>query len=136
VITAEQTNDRRRLSTKDLVVDLSQQASALVRQEIELAKLELAEKAKAAGAGAAALAGALVGGLLALGSLTACLILALDGLMPNWLAALVVAVAWAALALVLALIGRDRLRRVESPVPEETVETLKEDIEWLKHPTK
>jgi uncharacterized membrane protein YqjE len=136
VITAEQTNDRRRLSTKDLVVDLSQQASALVRQEIELAKLELEEMAKAAGAGAAALAGALVGGLLALGSLTACLILALDGLMPNWLAALVVAVAWAALALVFVLIGRERLRRVESPVPEETVETLKEDIEWLKHPTK
>ena len=126
-------HDLRDRSTGELVKRLSRQASALVRQEIELAKRELSEKAVDASTGAAALAGA---AFLALGTLTAFLILALDGAMPAWAAALCVAVLWAVVGAVLALYGREKLREVGTPVPEKTVDTLKEDIEWLKHPTK
>ena len=77
----------------------------------------------------------IVVGLLALGSLTACLILVLDGAMPNWLAALVVGLAYAAVAGVLYLVGKQRVEDAGSPIPEQTVETLKEDVQWAKHPT-
>jgi hypothetical protein len=122
-------------STAELVKDLSRQASLLVRQEIQLAKTEVREKGKRAGVGTAALAAAAVAGLLALGTLTAFLVLALDGVMPAWAAALVVTLAWAALGVGLALYGRDKLREAGTPVPEKTIETLKEDVEWIRHPT-
>lgn len=133
MITTER--DLRDSSTGQLVKDLSQQASTLVRQEIQLAKTEMAEKAKHASLGAAALVAAAVAGLLALGALTAFLVLALDGAMPNWTAALLVTLLWAVIGGALAVYGREKLRDVGTPVPEKTVETVKEDIEWLKHPT-
>jgi hypothetical protein len=125
----------RERSTADLVKDLTRQTSALVRQEIQLAKTEMTEKATDAGVGGAAFAGAGVAALLALGALTAFLILALATAMPAWAAALVVTVLWAIVGGALAMFGRERIRDVGGPVPEKTVETLKEDIEWLKHPT-
>jgi hypothetical protein len=125
----------RERSTADLVKDLSRQASALVRQEIQLAKTEMTEKATDAGVGGAAFAGAAVSALLALGALTAFLILAFATAMPAWAAALIVTVLWAIVGGALALFGREKLRDMGGPVPEKTVETLKEDIEWLKHPT-
>lgn len=85
------TAEREERPTANLVKDLSRQGSQLVRQEIQLAKTELAEKAQHAGVAAMALAGAAAGALLALGALTAFLILALDGAMPAWGAALLVA---------------------------------------------
>ena len=93
-------HDLRDRSTGQLVKRLSRQASALVRQEIELAKRELAEKGADASTGAAALAAAVAAGLLALGALTAFLILGLDGAMPAWTAALCVTVLWAVVGLV------------------------------------
>jgi hypothetical protein len=129
-------NPRRERSTGELVKDLSEQASTLVRQEVELAKAEMAEKGRKAGAGAGMLAGAAVAGLLMLGAFTAFLVLALDEGMPAWLAALLVTVLWAVVAGVLALVGREKLREMGKPVPEKTVESVKEDIEWLKHPTR
>lgn len=129
------TTDRNGRSTAELVKDLSRQASLLVRQEIQLAKTEVAEKGKRAGAGAAAIAAAAVAGLLGLGTLTAFLVLALDGAMPAWTAALVVTFTWAAVGVGLALYGREKLREAGTPVPEKTIETLKEDMEWIKHPT-
>lgn len=134
MITAEQAELRDR-STADLVKELSHQASVLVRKEIDLAKVELAEKGRQAGVGIAALVGAAIVGLAALGALTAFLILALDEAMPGWVAALIVTVLWAAVGVVLGLFGRAKLREMGSPVPEKTVDTLKEDLEWLKHPT-
>ena len=95
----------------------------------------MAEKGKQAGRGAAVLAAAAVAALLALGALTAFFVLALDGAMPNWAAALCVTVLWALVAGGLGLLGRRELREVGMPVPEKAVETVKEDIEWLKHPT-
>ena len=134
MITAERAELRER-STGDLVKDLSHQASLLVRKEIELAKVELAEKGRQAGIGVAALAGAAIVALAALGALTAFLILALNEAMPSWAAALIVTVLWAAIGTALGLLGRQKLREMGYLVPEKTVDTLKEDLEWLKHPT-
>ena len=123
-------------STGELVRDLSRQVSTLARQEIELAKAEMLEKGRVMGLGAGLLAGAAVAALLALGALTACVVLALDGAMPAWLAALLVAVAWAAVGAVLAAIGKQKLEQAGAPVPEQTVESVKEDIRWLKDQTR
>jgi len=118
----------------DLLKDLAGQTSTLVRQEIQLAQAELTQKGKVAGRGAGMLAGAGVAALLALGALTACLIVALDSFMALWLAALVAAVLWAVIGGVLAARGRSELQRATPPVPQ-TVETVKEDIQWAKTQT-
>jgi uncharacterized membrane protein YqjE len=116
-----------------LVKDLSGQVSTLVRQEVELAKAELAEKGKQAGVGAGILSGAAVAALMMLGSLTAFLILAFALIIPTWAAALIITALWGAAAGVLAIRGRDALRELGKPVPEKTVETIKEDLQWLKN---
>jgi len=119
-------------STGELVKQLSEQTSTLVRKEMELAKAELAEKGKTAGIGAGILGGAGVAGLLALGALTATLILVLAETMDAWVAALIVTVIWGAVAGILALTGRDRVREGMPPAPEQTVESVKEDVQWAK----
>jgi uncharacterized membrane protein YqjE len=116
----------------ELVKDLSGHVSTLVRQEVELAKAEMAEKGKKAGLGAGMLSGSAVAALMMLGSLTAFLILALALALPAWAAALIVTGIWAAIAGVLALQGHDRLRAMGKPIPEKTVETVKEDVQWLR----
>jgi MFS-type transporter involved in bile tolerance (Atg22 family) len=134
----------RQRSTLGLVKDLTHQASTLVHQEVELVKLEvhenielakqeMAEKGKRAGMGVAALAAAGGAALLALGAFTAFLVLALDGIMPNWLAALCAALLWVVVAIPLALYGRKKIDQVGTPVPKRTIESVKEDVEWLKH---
>ena len=125
-------HDVRDRSTSELVRDLSHQVSTLARMEVELAKAELAEKGKQAGTGAGMLAGAAVAGLATIGSLTAFLILVLDLAIPAWAAALCVTVLWGAAAAFLALRGRDALARMGRPVPEKTVDSVKEDVQWLK----
>jgi hypothetical protein len=130
-MTAHQ-EDLRDRPVGDLVKQLAGQTSTLVRQEIDLAKAEMSQKATTAGKGAGLLGGAAVVGLSAAGSLTACLILALGEVIPDWLAALIVALLMGAIAAVLALQGRNRIRAATPPVPEQTVETVKEDVEWAK----
>ena len=127
-----QETELRGASTGNLVKQLSEQTSTLVRQELDLAKAELAEKGKTAGVGAGMLGGAGVAGLLALGALTATLILVLAEAMDAWVAALIATAIWAAAAGVLALIGRDRVREGMPPSPEQTVESVKEDLQWAK----
>jgi hypothetical protein len=126
--------DARERPIGELVKDLSQQTSTLVRKEIELARAELQEKGKVAGKGAGMLAGAAVAGLLALGALTAGLIALLDKAMATWVAALIVMALWAVVAAVLAKAGQGALKRATPPAPQ-TVETVKEDIQWAKNPT-
>jgi uncharacterized membrane protein YqjE len=126
--------DARERPIGELVKDLSQQTSTLVRKEIELARAELQEKGKVAGKGAGMLGGAAVAGLLALGALTAALIALLDKAMATWVAALIVMALWAVVALVLAKSGQKALKSATPPAPQ-TVETVKEDIEWAKNPT-
>jgi hypothetical protein len=120
----------------ELVRELSAQMSELARKEVDLAKAELTEKGKQAGLGAGMFGGAGVAGLLALGALTACLTLVLTTFLVPWLAALIVTLAWGAVAAVLALQGRERVREAAPAAPEQTIETVKEDIEWAKNPTR
>lgn len=120
----------------ELVKELSGQVSRLVHQEVELAKAEMNEKGKKAGVGAGMLGGAAVAALALVGSLTAFLILVIAIAIPAWASALCVTVLWGAVAAVLALRGRDELRRMGTPMPEKTVETVKEDVQWLKDPTR
>ncbi len=119
-------------SASELVKQLSEQTSRLVQQEMELAKVELAEKGKQAGIGAGLFGGAGVFGLYALGALTAAAIAALSLAMDTWLAALIVAVIWAAVAGVMALLGKTRMQKSTPPVPEQSVESVKEDVQWTK----
>ena len=108
-------------STADLLKRLSDQTVTLVRQELELAKAEVTEKGKQAGLGAGILGGAGLFGLLALGALTACLVMALDTGMEGWLAAFIVAAVYGAIAAVLALTGKNKVREAAPAVPEETI---------------
>ena len=124
--------DLRDNSTGELVRQLSEQSSQLIRQELDLAKAELTEKGKRAGIGAGVLAAAAVAGMFALGALTAFLILLLDEGMDGWVAALIVTAVYAAAAAILVPIGRNRLRESMPPAPEETVESVKEDVQWAK----
>jgi len=104
----------------------------LARQELQLAKAEMAQKGRKAGPGIGMVGAAGVVALLAGGALTAFFILVLDGIMPNWLAALIVAVAYAAIAAALYYMGKERVAEAGPLVPEQTVETIKEDVEWAK----
>jgi uncharacterized membrane protein YqjE len=130
-----QTDDLRDRPIGELLKELANETTTLVRQELDLAKAEMREKAGKAGPGFGMWGAAGVTGLLALGTLTAFLILALDGAMPNWLAALIVGLVYAAIAGVLYVRGKQRVEEAGSPVPEKTIETVKEDVQWAKHPT-
>jgi Putative Actinobacterial Holin-X, holin superfamily III len=127
-------SDPRDRGIGELVKDLASQTSTLVRQEIQLAQAEVTERGKVAGKGAGLLAGAAVAGLLALGALTAGLIALLDEWMATWVAALIVMALWAIVAAVLAKSGRGALQQATPPAPQ-TVETVKEDIQWAKTQT-
>jgi len=126
------TNDLRERPTSELLKQLSDQTTTLVRQEIELAKLEVREKGKKAGIGAGMFGGAGVFGLYAVGALTATIILALATFLPGWVAALIVTVIYGAIAGVLALRGKSKVKQAGPPVPEQAVATTKEDVRWVK----
>jgi Putative Actinobacterial Holin-X, holin superfamily III len=122
----------RQLPAHELVKQLAEEASILVREEIELARTEMTAKARLAGVGLGELGVAGFIGLCALGALTACFIAALALAMPVWASALIVATAYALCAGVLTLIGRRQLGRALPPTPERTQQTIKEDIEWAR----
>jgi uncharacterized membrane protein YqjE len=126
----------RDLSAAELMRQLSDQTVTLVRQELDLARAELTEKGKRAGLGAGMFGGASLFGLYALGALTACAILALALVVKGWLAALIVAVAYGVIAGVLALTGTRNVKRAVPPAPEQTVESVKEDVQWTKQRAK
>jgi uncharacterized membrane protein YqjE len=119
-------------STAELLRQLSEQTTKLVRQEIELAKAELTEKGKKAGIGAGMFGGAGALAFYAFGALTACLILALATAVDGWLAALIVAVVYGAAAGVLAITGKQKVTEATPPLPEQAVDSTKEDVRWVK----
>jgi hypothetical protein len=125
-------HDKRFESTAELVKDLSREISQLVRQEIALAKAEMTEKSKQAGVGAGMLSGAVVLGLAVVGCSMATVILLLDLVLPAWLAAMIVTLVYAAMAGVLALRGKQRIAEAAPPTPEQTIESVKEDVQWAK----
>ncbi len=119
-------------SAGDLVKDLSEQVSRLVRDELKLAQVEMTAKGKRAGAGAGLLGG---GGLLALygaACLLAAAIIGLARVVPAWLAALIVGVVVLAAAGVAALLGRGQLRNAAPPVPEQAVGSVQADVAEVK----
>jgi tetrahydromethanopterin S-methyltransferase subunit C len=122
----------REQSAGELVKQLSEQTSALARKEVELAKAELTAKAKWAGLGGGMFGGAGLFGLYALGALTAAAILGLATVVTPWLAALIVAAIYGAIAGVLALTGKAKVKQATPPVPEQATESVKEDVQWVK----
>ena len=118
--------------TAELVKDISDQATRLVRSEIELAKAELAVKGKQAGIGAGMFGGAGLFAVFGFGALTAAAIAALDTAMATWLAALIVAVVYFAIAGIAALLGKGRVQQATPPLPERAIDSTKQDIETTK----
>jgi uncharacterized membrane protein YqjE len=125
----------REQSMGELLKKLTRETTLLVRQEIDLAKTELAERAVVAGSGAAMFGIGTVLALGAFGAITACFILALALVIPAWAAALVVAIVYGAVAGIMALGGKKQIERAVPPAPQ-TVETLKENVEWAKTRTR
>ncbi|MFD3537471.1 phage holin family protein [Streptomyces sp. NPDC058664] len=130
---AREARDTREASIGDLIGDIGTDLSQLMRDEIELAKAEIKEESTKAGKAAGMLAGAGYAGHLVLlfGSLT--VVAALSHVMDVVWAALVVTAVWAVAGAVLYTTGRKRLRTVDL-TPEHTVEALKEDTRWARHP--
>jgi uncharacterized membrane protein YqjE len=119
-------------STGQLVKQLSEQMSRLVRVEMKLATAEMTGKAKTAGKGAGLFGGSTVMALYGAGCLIACVIIALAGVMSAWLAALIVGVALLAVAGVAALAGRSELKKATPPIPTEAAESVKADVEQIR----
>jgi uncharacterized membrane protein YqjE len=119
-------------STGELVKQLSEQVTVLIRDELKLAQLEMTRKGKQAGVGAGLLGGSGVVALYGVGCLIACTIIAISGVVAAWLAALIVGAVLLAVAGVGALIGKGRLQKATPPVPEQAVDSVKTDVEEIK----
>lgn len=114
-------------SVGQLMTQLSEQTSRLVRDELQLAQIELKKTAQQAGAGAGLLSAAGVLALFGLGALITTAIIALALVLPLWAAALIVTAVLLIAAGVAALLGKKQLQQV-SPTPERTVENVKRDV--------
>jgi hypothetical protein len=125
-------NGLRERPIGEIAKSLTSDLSLLLRQEIDLAKAEMAEKGRTAAPGLGMFGGAGIVGLCAAGALTAFLILVLSTFLPDWAAALVVGAVLATVAYVLVQQGKERVADAGTPVPEQTIETMKEDVEWAK----
>ena len=116
----------------ELVKQLSDQTSHLVRAEVELAKAELAQKGKQAGIGAGMFGGAGVFGFYGFGALTAAIIAILATALATWLAAVIVAVVYFAIAGIAALMGKNRVQKATPLAPQQAIDTTKADVEVTK----
>jgi MFS family permease len=119
-------------SLADLARQLSNQTTELVHHEVELAKAELRDKGKRAGIGAGMFGGAGALGLYALGALTAAIIAGIAEALPVWSSALIVAALYGAVAGILALRGKKKVQQATPPLPEQTVQSVKEDVRYTK----
>jgi Putative Actinobacterial Holin-X, holin superfamily III len=118
-------------SVGELVSGIASDLSTLMRQELDLAKVEVKQEVSKAGKAAGMLGGAGLAGWMVALFLSFTLLYLLDSAIDAGWAALIVAVIWAIIGAVLFVIGRNRLKAVD-PTPHRTVETVKEDVEWLK----
>ena len=118
--------------TGELVKQMAEQVSTLVRDELKLAQLEMTRKGKQAGIGAGMFGGSGVIALYGVGCLIACAILGISRVLAPWLSALIVGVALLAVAGLAALTGKSRLQRAAPPVPQEAVHSVKTDVEEIK----
>jgi uncharacterized membrane protein YqjE len=115
-----------------LLRELGDEIATLVRQEFELAKVEIAEKAKPAAVSVGMFGGTALFALGAFGALTTFLIALIALALPVWTAALIVTIVYGIVAGVLAMTGKKKLQEAAPLVPEQTAQTVKEDIEWAK----
>lgn len=122
-------------SIGDLISKATSDLSTLMRQEVELAKLELKAEVQKAGKGAGLLGGAGGAGYFGLLFLSIAFMFLLGAIMPLGWAAFIVGAIYTAIALVLFLKGRKELKTID-PTPHQTVETLKEDVQWARHPSR
>jgi uncharacterized membrane protein YqjE len=127
--TTGQVDDR---SLGEIVSDIAEDLSTLVRQELDLAKTEVKQEATRAGKGAGMLAGAGVAGNLGLVFLSLCLMFLLDNLMPLEVAALITAAMWLVVGAVLGANGKKTLNRTDFTLPQ-TQRSIKEDAQWAAH---
>ena len=116
----------------EIARNLTRDVSLLMRQEVELAKAELTQKGRTAAPGLGMIGGAGVVGLMAAGALTAFLVLVLSVFLPGWASALIVGAVLAAVAYLLVKQGKERVEEAGAPIPKQTIETVKEDVEWAK----
>jgi VIT1/CCC1 family predicted Fe2+/Mn2+ transporter len=123
-------------STADLVKQASEQISRLIRDELRLAQMELAEKGKRAGIGAGLFGGAGLISLYGVAVLLAAAVIGLAEAMPAWLAALVVGLALMVLAGVLVLVARGQFRRATPAMPEQAMQSVKADIDAVTEAVK
>jgi uncharacterized membrane protein YqjE len=130
----DRTEEVSETSVGELIGNISNDLSQLFRQEVELAKAELKQEGAKAGKAAGMLGGAAFAGYLAVVLLSFALVFALGNVMDLGWAALIVAVLWGIVGAVLFANGRKKLKTVD-PMPRRTVDTLKEDAQWLKNPT-
>ncbi|PJE95162.1 hypothetical protein CUT44_26385 [Streptomyces carminius] len=120
-------------SIGELLSAVTSDAQKLFRQEIELAKAEIREEATKAGKAAGMFGGAGFAGYMTALFASLAIVFALANVMDWGWAALIVTALWAVAAIALYVMGRSRMREVSKP--ERTVETLKEDAKWARHPT-
>jgi Putative Actinobacterial Holin-X, holin superfamily III len=132
VVNGESASGSQDHSTGELVKQLSEQFSSLVRDELRLAQLEMTRKGKQAGIGIGMFGGAGLVALYGVGCLIACAIVAISGVVAAWLAALIVGVALLATAGAATMLGKRRLQRATPPVPKETVDSVKSDVAVIK----
>jgi hypothetical protein len=118
-------------SLGEVFSDLSSDLSTLMKQELELAKVELKQEVGQAGKGAGLLGGAGLAGWFVLLFLSVALMFLLDNWLPIEAAALINAGVWAVVCGALALIGRKELREANPQLPK-TQQTLKEDVQWAR----
>jgi hypothetical protein len=119
-------------STAQLVSQMSEQVSTLVRDELALARAEMVEKGKRAGTGAGLLGGAGVLAMYGVGALLVTIGAALATVWPVWLAALVVTVVVFAVAAVAALMGKKQVKQAVPPAPTAAVDSTKRDVDAVK----
>jgi hypothetical protein len=131
-MTMQNENELRDRPLGEVAKNLTSDVSLLVRQEIELAKAEMAQKARTAGPGIGMFGGAGIVALCAAGALTAFAVLVFSIFLPEWAAALIVGAVLAAVAVALVRQGKKRVADAGKPIPEQTIETVKEDVEWTK----
>ena len=121
-------------SAGEIMQDVVRDVGEVVRGEVRLARAEMSEKVSKAGKAGGFLGGAAVCGLMAVGSLVAAGIAGLAMIMPVWVAALIMGVLLACIGGAMYAGGRAKLKTIE-PVPERTVQTIKDDVQWAKHRT-
>jgi uncharacterized membrane protein YqjE len=124
-------SSRNEPSIADLLQGIVGNVQNIIRSEVRLAKTEMTEEATSAGKAAGVLAGGMVLAMYAVGILLLSAVYALRGPLPDWGAALVVGLVVAAIAGVMVKLGFDRIKNV-NPKPEQTIESVKEDVKWVK----